>query len=148
LVILAEDEQGADGQPPGTSFVDGSRWGGGAIADAFGTLNPTQPHFPQAHTTPASTSENVASGYFPSITSCCIRGESLSDSIVTSTGGIFTLPQVSHDDPAGGAEQVDRRRSPLASLFAELSGSDDGVWCVMVLGFVPWGLVIYCVGRT
>ena len=37
LVILAkEDEQGADGQPPGTSFVDGSRWGGGAIADALG----------------------------------------------------------------------------------------------------------------
>ena len=40
LVGDSEDgEQDADGQPPGTSFVDGSRWGGGAIADAFARRN-------------------------------------------------------------------------------------------------------------
>jgi len=35
LVGNSEIEQGADGQPPGTSFAEAGRWGGGAIADAF-----------------------------------------------------------------------------------------------------------------
>jgi hypothetical protein len=51
-----EHEQGADGQPPGTSFVDGSRWGGGASAVSFAALNaasiwalqPMQTHAPSA----------------------------------------------------------------------------------------------------